>query len=92
MVGGQFTSFAVGFAETEIYEKNTVLEIIFRHSFAKCQNRCQPCQLGVNLGDFGTDAAPSRDGRKLLPNRLCGRPDFRAGRTLLIRSLERDGV
>ncbi len=42
-------SFAPQIGEGKILQKTTLLDIILRRSFAKCQNGCQSCQLGVNL-------------------------------------------
>ena len=39
--------------EGKSLQKTAMLEIFELHAFAKCQNRRQSCQLGVNLGDFG---------------------------------------
>jgi hypothetical protein len=40
-----------------------MLEIILRHAFDKCQNRCQPCQPGVNLGVLRPWQGPVFDAR-----------------------------
>ena len=42
-----------------------MLEIIFRRSADKCQNRRQSCQLGVNLCVLGTEACWSLKGTDL---------------------------
>ncbi len=58
--------FAPQIGKKTSYKKTTALEIILRHAFAKCQNRRQSCQLGVNLAQID---AIEPAGKRLLDRR-----------------------